>query len=82
VFRKSESTREFIGIERLNDRSLTTRGGELTFFAIRPANLSTLSEDSIRAKIYALMTVLKGIAEVEMLCVNSRENFDGNSLCL
>jgi hypothetical protein len=76
--RQNQSTREFIGIERINDKSLTTRSGELVFFAIRPANLSTLSEDSVRAKIYALMTVLKGIAEVEMLCVNSRENFDGN----
>ena len=24
------------------------------------------------------MTVLKGIAEIEMLCLNSKENFDGN----
>jgi hypothetical protein len=73
-----QSTREFIGIERINNKSLTTRSGELVFFAIRPANLSTLSEDSVMAKIYALMTVLKGVAEIEMLCVNSRENFDGN----
>jgi hypothetical protein len=78
MFGKQESTREFTGVESINDKSLTTVRGELTFFNIRPANLSTLSEESIRAKIYALMTVLRGVAEVEMLCVNSRENFDGN----
>lgn len=29
-------------------------------------------------RIYALMTVLNGMAEIEMLCLNSRENFEGN----
>lgn len=37
-----------------------------------------LSEASISTRIYALMTVLKGIAEIEMLCLNSRENFEDN----
>ena len=30
------------------------------------------------ARIYALMTVLKGMAELEFLCLNSRENFEDN----
>lgn len=33
---------------------------------------------SISAGIYALMTVLKGIAGIEMLCLNFRENFEDN----
>ena len=37
-----------------------------------------LSEASIGARIYALMTVLKGVAEIEMLCLNSRESFENN----
>jgi hypothetical protein len=37
-----------------------------------------LSEASVGARIYALMTVLKGMAEIEMLCLNSRENFEDN----
>jgi hypothetical protein len=78
VNKRKQSTRDIIGIDSVNDRSLSTLGDELVFFAIRPANLSTLSEESIRAKIYALMTVLKGVADIEMLCINSRENFDGN----
>ena len=32
----------------------------------------------VGARIYALMTVLKGVAEIEMLCLNSRESFEDN----
>lgn len=45
---------------------------------IKPTNISVLSDTSINARIYALMNVLKGIAEIEMLCLNSRENFEDN----
>lgn len=72
------STRWMIGVDTVEDHSLRTPYGELAFFNIRPANLSTLSEESVRARIYALMTVLKGLAGIEMLCVNSRENFESN----
>ena len=37
-----------------------------------------LSEANVSARIYALMTVLKGIVEIEMLCLNSKENFEDN----
>ena len=30
------------------------------------------------ARVYALMHVLKGVAEIEMLCLNSRESFEDN----
>lgn len=73
-----ESTRQFMGINGIKDYCLQTAHGELVFFNIKPTNLSTLSESSISARIYALMTVLKGLAEIEMLCLNSRENFDDN----
>ena len=52
--------------------------GELVFFMIKPTNISVLSESSVGARIYALMNVLKGIAEIEMLCLKSRENFEDN----
>ena len=73
-----ESTRQFIGINGIKDHCLQTSNGDLVFFHIKPTNLSTLSESSISARIYALMTVLKGLVEIEMLCLNSRENFEGN----
>ena len=48
------------------------------YFIVKPTNISVLSESSVRARIYALMTVLKGVAEIEMLCLNSRESFEDN----
>ena len=76
---RKESTRQLIGAREITDHSLVTYGqGELVFFIIKPANLSVLSESSVGARIYALMTVLKGVAEIEMLCLNSRESFEDN----
>ena len=48
------------------------------FFCVKPTNISVLSEASVGTRIYALMTVLKGVAEIEMLCLNSRESFEDN----
>ena len=77
--KKRASTRRLIGIKDITDYSLVTYDhGELVYFLIKPTNLSVLSDESIRARIYALMTVLVGMAEIEMCAYNSRENFDGN----
>ena len=76
---KKEGTRQLIGIQEITDYSLRTmEHGELVFFLIHPTNLSVLSESSLAARIYGLMTVLKGMAELEMLCLNSKENFEDN----
>jgi len=72
------STRQLMGIADITDHALVTGYGELVFFMIKPTNISVLSESSVGARIYALMNVLKGIAEIEMLCLNSRENFEDN----
>ncbi len=73
------STRQLIGTKEITDYSLQTYGhGELVYFIIKPSNISVLSEASISTRIYALMTVLKGMAEIEMCCLNSRENFEDN----
>lgn len=56
----------------------TYRGDRLVYYMIKPTNISVLSEESISARIYALMTVLKGMAELEFLCLNSRESFEDN----
>jgi hypothetical protein len=78
AMRDRESTRQFMGIGGIKEYCLQTGYGELVFFHIKPTNLSTLSEESVGARVYALMTVLKGVAEIEILCLNSRENFEGN----
>ncbi len=72
------TTRELMGIKKITDYSIVTRNGDMVYFIIKPTNISVLSETNVTAKIYSLMTVLKGIAEIEMLCLNSKENFDMN----
>ena len=73
------STRQLMNPRRITEYSLETYDGdELVYFMIRPTNLSVLSESSVGARVYALMNVRKGVAEIEMLCLNSRENFEEN----
>lgn len=76
-------TRQLLGIKEITSYSLKTEfHGELVYFLIRPDNLSVLSESSLSARIYGLMTVLKGMTEIEMLCLNSRESFENNKTFL
>lgn len=77
--KRQASTRQLIGAKEITDYSLVTYGqGELVYFIVEPTNISVLSQTSVGARIYALMTVLKGVAEIEMLCLNSRESFEDN----
>ena len=73
-----QSTRQLLNILGITEYSLQTGHGELVFFSVKPTNISVLSDASVAARIYALMTVLQGLAEVELLCINSRENFEDN----
>lgn len=73
------ATRQLINTKDITEFSLQTYShGELVYFIIKPSNMSVLSETSISARVYSLMTVLKGMTEIEICCLNSRENFDGN----
>ena len=56
----------------------TYSGGEIAYFAISPSNLSVLTPESVRARINALMNVMKGVADITMLCLSSRENYSDN----
>lgn len=77
--KQKQVTSQLINTKAVTDYSLATnRGDELVYFIIKPTNISVLSEESVSARIYALMTVLKGIAELEFLCLNNRENFEDN----
>ncbi len=46
------------------------------------ANISVLSVSNISGIIDPLMNVLKGLPELEMMCLNSRENFEENKAYL
>ncbi len=80
--KQNQSTKSLIGIDDITDYSIKTKFGELVYFIIKPTNISVLSESSVSARIYSLMTVLKGMAEIEMLCLNSKESFDENKMFL
>ncbi len=80
--KNSISTQGLINIKAITDYSLITEYGELVYFIIKPTNISVLSESNLSNRIYALMTVLKGITDVEMICLNSKENFDDNKIYL
>lgn len=76
--RQQQATRQLIGINEITENGLLTDHGELVFFSIEPTNLSVHSPESVGSRIYALMIVLKGMAEIEMLALNSKESFDDN----
>lgn len=74
-----ESTRDLIGLKEVREHSfITTAGAEVVFFLMKPSNLSVMSEDGLRARIYSLVTVLKGVSEIDMMCLNSKESYDDN----
>lgn len=75
---KRQATRQLISVEGITEYSLKTASSEVVFFSVKPSNISVLSEENLAAKIYSLMTVLKGLTEIEILCVNSRESFESN----
>lgn len=81
--KQKQYTRQLINTQDVTGHSLLTfRGDELVYFIIKPTNISVLSEANISARIYSLMTVLKGMVELEFLCLNSRESFEDNKLFL
>lgn len=68
-----------MNIKAISEHSIiSARGDEIVLFLIQPTNVSVLSREGLKARINALMYVLKGFAEVELLCLNSRESFENN----
>ena len=81
--RKTKTTRQLINAKTITNSTLKLfNEDELVFFIIQPQNLSVMSVENIGSKIFALTNVLKGLADLEMLCLNSRDNFEENKLFL
>ena len=75
---REQSTRQLMGIDDFTDYGIATRMGNLVFFAIKPTNISALPGSGVGARIYALLNVIKGQVEIEMLALNSKESFENN----
>lgn len=73
-----QSTQQLMGVEQIEDYCIGTKMGDLVFFIIKPTNISVLPDSSVTARIYALLNVVKGMAEIEMLALNSKESFEDN----
>ena len=75
---RKKSTRQLIGIDDIKNGSVVTADGELAFYFVRPSNLNVLPEQGVRAKVQELLGVLKGMAELELLALDSKESFQDN----
>lgn len=79
--KKLKSTRELINAKTISNDSLKLfNDDEIVFFVIQPQNLSVMSQENIGVKIFSLTNVLKGLADMEMICLNSRDNFEDNKI--
>ncbi len=79
--KKNNSTRQLMNIKTISDYSLCCINQvELVFFLIQPPNLSVMSVENVGAKIFSMTNVLKGIDDMEILCLNSRDNFEYNKI--
>jgi len=77
--KKKKGIRELIGIKTITDYSVITNNGEeIIYFIVKPSNLSVLSKSNVETKVVSLVAVLKSISEIEIHCLNSRENFEEN----
>lgn len=80
--KQKKRTKALLGFEEITPYSVKSTEDELVYFLIKPTNLSVLSESSVSGRIYALTNILKSMAEVEMMCLRSKENFDSNKAFL
>ena len=79
---KGSSVQELLGIQKFTRYGLATDAGELLFYLVSPTNISVLSGVNIEIKVRHLMMVLSGHPEIEILCTDSQECFDGNKAFL
>ena len=75
---RKKSTRQLIGIDDIKNGSVVTADGELAFYFVHPSNLNVLPEQGVRAKVQELLGVLKGMAELELVALDSKESFQDN----
>ncbi len=80
--RKGHSVQQLLGIQTFTDYGLLTDAGELLFYRVLPTNISVLSTANIDIKIRHLKLLLSSIPDLEVVCLDSCECFDGNKAYL
>ena len=77
------STQAMLGVKSFSRNGIQTDGhGEIVFFIVKPTNISVLSRVSIGLKILKLKQLLAVQPDLEIICLDARENFDDNKLYL
>ena len=77
------STQALFGVKGFSRNGIQTYGhGEIVFYMVSPTNISVLSRVSIAQKVKHLMTLLSAQPDLEIVCIDARENFDDNKLYL
>ena len=76
--RQRQTSRQLMGIRRVNTHGVTVSGGELVFFLIDPDNLSVLSVEAVRLRVQAFTALLKAKPDLELLALDSQETFGQN----
>ena len=80
--RKGRSVQQLLGIQTFTKYGLLTDNGELLFYRVAPTNISVLSAANIEIKIRHLQMLLSAIPDLEVVCTDSCECFDGNKTYL
>ena len=77
------STQALLGVKSLTRNGIQTNShGEIVYFLVKPTNISVLSRASVGVKVRQLMQLLTVQPDIEILCMDARENFDDNKLYL
>lgn len=82
TIRKRNSVQTLIGIKGFSRYGLVTRWGELLYFQVAPTNINVLSRENIEIKIRQLMMLLSSVPDLEIVCLDACECFDGNQAYL
>lgn len=78
--KNKKSTQNLFGLRTFGKYGLLTDKAGFAFFSVQPTNISVLSAENIDVKIHHLMMLLSMIPELEIICLDSCECFDGNKV--
>lgn len=77
------STQAMLGVKSFSRNGIQTNGyGEIVYFLVKPTNISVLSRVSVGQKVKQLMQLLTVQPDIEIICLDARENFYDNKLYL
>ena len=77
------STQALLGVKGFSRNGIQTNGhGEIVFYLVTPTNISVLSRVAVAQKVKHLMTLLTAQPDIEIVCIDARENFDDNKVYL